>query len=445
MTHISDKNKVRIPEKAIIDKGKYVYCVTERSYSKEKKYTSSKRVCIGKKVSETEMVPNTRYYELFQYMDHEPETNITSDVLKIGVSCLADKTVEQYTGKNQILSATEKEQLGFLLTEHRYADMQDYCFEHVSASSKYKVLSETKQRKLLTQWNKERSETDRLTISLIPAKEDTDDQQTLLTVVSADDGRIPLICRRYENNMVTQELIQNVISEKDSGKDITVIGEKEFFSEERMKYLNDHQIEYILNVKLSSLDLQHVNNLSQYKRLKTFSGIYEQSIQDSAETNKYEQSLFAYYDAHQAEKRLFPAERKEKRRLEETIPSIDKTNQLFLLASSGISPENALQQYDRSRIYQTVMFNTRLDAITLFLSAVIKNRLYDCADHKHLWSFETEKKMIALLEQIFITRNHSGQYCKTHSLSKEQAAMLKKLDIEPAYLNGYIKRINDRF
>ena len=59
---------VKIPEKVKFNKknsGIYVYHIFNHTYSKEKKYTTDKRVLIGKKIDDKTMHPNPKYFELY--------------------------------------------------------------------------------------------------------------------------------------------------------------------------------------------------------------------------------------------------------------------------------------------------------------------------------------------------------------------------------------------
>lgn len=59
---------VKIPEKVKFNKknaGIYVYHIFNSTYSKEKKYSTDNRVLIGKKIDETTMHPNKKYFEIY--------------------------------------------------------------------------------------------------------------------------------------------------------------------------------------------------------------------------------------------------------------------------------------------------------------------------------------------------------------------------------------------
>lgn len=59
---------VKIPEKVKFNKknsGIYVYHIFNSTYSKEKKYSTDKRVLIGKKIDEKTMHPNKKYFEIY--------------------------------------------------------------------------------------------------------------------------------------------------------------------------------------------------------------------------------------------------------------------------------------------------------------------------------------------------------------------------------------------
>ncbi len=63
------KDIVNIPEKVKFNKknsGVYVYHIFTSSYSKEKKYTTDKRVLIGKMIDDKTMHPNPKYFELYE-------------------------------------------------------------------------------------------------------------------------------------------------------------------------------------------------------------------------------------------------------------------------------------------------------------------------------------------------------------------------------------------
>ena len=100
------KSPVPIPKNAIIVKvsgKKYVYCVDEKVYKKDKKYNSDKRKCVGKVIENTNtMYPNehfqTHYPDEYNSMPEvhlESDKMIHSDCLKLGFTGvffeLADK------------------------------------------------------------------------------------------------------------------------------------------------------------------------------------------------------------------------------------------------------------------------------------------------------------------------------------------------------------------
>ena len=66
---LATKERVSIPEHCVkVHKGDHVYIqYTVRAYRNSKGKPTSERVCIGKLDPETNMlIPNTRYYELFE-------------------------------------------------------------------------------------------------------------------------------------------------------------------------------------------------------------------------------------------------------------------------------------------------------------------------------------------------------------------------------------------
>ena len=66
---LATKERVSLPEHCVkVRKGDYVYIqYTVRAYRNSKGKPTSDRVCIGKLDPETDMlIPNTRYYELFE-------------------------------------------------------------------------------------------------------------------------------------------------------------------------------------------------------------------------------------------------------------------------------------------------------------------------------------------------------------------------------------------
>ena len=103
---------VKIPEKVKFNKknsGIYVYHIFNHTYSKEKKYTTDKRVLIGKKIDDETMHPNARYFELYNTkpkMEEKVQREF-SDTLSVG-----DTMLLQTIGNNIGLSTCLKQIYG---------------------------------------------------------------------------------------------------------------------------------------------------------------------------------------------------------------------------------------------------------------------------------------------------------------------------------------------
>jgi len=86
------KTPVPIPKSAIIVKvsgKKYVYCVDEKIYKKDKKYNSDKRKCVGKVIENTNTMYPNEYFQIYfpDEYNEMPEVHLESDKM-IHSDCL---------------------------------------------------------------------------------------------------------------------------------------------------------------------------------------------------------------------------------------------------------------------------------------------------------------------------------------------------------------------
>ncbi len=120
------KDVVKIPEKVKFNKknsGIYVYHIFNSSYSKEKKYTTDKRVLIGKKIDDKTMHPNPRYFELYgnKNLVEEKEQREFSDTLSVGDTALLQSISDNIgltTCLNQVYGEDNADMILNLATYH---------------------------------------------------------------------------------------------------------------------------------------------------------------------------------------------------------------------------------------------------------------------------------------------------------------------------------------
>ncbi len=89
--------KIERPENTVIVpvRGtKYVYCVLEKRYRKDKKYNVDKRVCVGKLDEDGLIIPNDRFFRVYPELIELADQPDCSDVLKVGVHLAVDKIMK---------------------------------------------------------------------------------------------------------------------------------------------------------------------------------------------------------------------------------------------------------------------------------------------------------------------------------------------------------------
>ena len=147
---------VKIPEKVKFNKknsGIYVYHIFNHTYSKEKKYTTDKRVLIGKKIDDKTMHPNPKYFELYGEKPKKEEAapREFSNTLSVGDTMLLQSignNIGLSTCLEQIYGEDDKNMIIDLATYHIienssiYQHYPTYAFKHPVLA--HKVVSDSR-------------------------------------------------------------------------------------------------------------------------------------------------------------------------------------------------------------------------------------------------------------------------------------------------------------
>lgn len=145
--------KVKIPSSRIkmVPKGNggpvYIYYVDRYYYDKKKKYSSDKRIIIGKKIDDEYMIPNDNFLKYFPERASElisDAPDIFSDTLHVGVMSVIDKILND-TGVGTLLDSTFddssqliKDIISYMIVEEssKYEDFPYFEREHNTFTSR---------------------------------------------------------------------------------------------------------------------------------------------------------------------------------------------------------------------------------------------------------------------------------------------------------------------
>ncbi len=339
--------RVKIPSDARIQKkddGYYVYKKIGYIYHSDKKQSTEKRKCIGKKENDELMIPNENYSLYYDDLElNLSEPNEFSDTLKIGNIVLFDKIVTDL-GLDDILDI-HGEKKDTLLNLASYMIINEssifqyypeFAYNHNikgriytdSFISKYlQSFTDKEIVDFLNAWNSLYKNETKIYINYDSSnmnsssdglqlleyghsKKDIDLKQVNLSIASLASNATPLFYELYPGSIIDNAELKSMANEAISYgyKDIGFILDRGYYSKSNINYLEDRGYSYIMMikdnnnfVKLLKQDMKtliNTNNINLYiADYSIYGKTYKSKLFESDSKQKY---IHVYFDEQQA-------------------------------------------------------------------------------------------------------------------------------------------------
>lgn len=290
--------KVKIPNEGkkitvkTISGTSYVYFETGRTYSKEKKYNTPKRTCIGKRDPEQPgfMYPNEKFLKFFsqELLPSEKEGRYRSGCLHVGAFLVIRKIISDYH-LDEMAARIIGQDAGLFLDLCAYSIITednagqyypDYAYNHALFTGDMRIYSDSKvsgflqdvtidQRiKFLNEWNKKRDHRERIYISydstnkmsqagdidLVELGHAKDGVETDIFnyAISYDrENREPLFYESYPGSIVDISQLQHTVK-KTKGYGYEHIGfilDRGYFCKENISFMEDNGYDFVIMAK----------------------------------------------------------------------------------------------------------------------------------------------------------------------------------------------------
>ena len=289
--------KVAIPEtggkitKKTISGTTYIYYEYARVYSKEKKYNSPKRICVGKQVSDQPklMIPNDKFLKTFPDVVLPEEKNgYRSGCLRIGTYIVIRKIISDYS-LDLMLARIIGKDAGLFLDLAAYTIVMednagqyypDYAFNHPLLTDDMRVYSDSKvsdflgsitvdQRiKFLNEWNAKRDHREKIYISndatnktsqagdvdMVEFGHPKDDQGKPIfnfSIAYDRNNREPLFYEAYPGSIADVSQLQCTLAKAEAYgyKKVGFILDRGYFSKENIQFMDKCKYDFVLMVK----------------------------------------------------------------------------------------------------------------------------------------------------------------------------------------------------
>lgn len=290
--------KVKIPKDGgnitikTINGTPYVYIETSRTYSKEKKYSIPKRICIGKRDSEQPdfMFPNEKFLKFFprELLPSEKDGRIRSGCLHFGAFLVIRKIISGYK-LDKMMARIIGQDAGLFLDLAAYSIITeenagqyypDYAYNHALFTEDMKVYSDSKvsaflrnvtvdQRiRFLNEWNAKRDHRERIYISydstnkksqagdiemveLGHAKEGVEEDIFNYAIAYDRNNREPLFYESYPGSIVDVSQLQHTLKKAKSYgyEHIGFILDRGYFCKENICFMDDNGYDFVIMVK----------------------------------------------------------------------------------------------------------------------------------------------------------------------------------------------------
>ena len=290
--------KVKIPKDGgnitvkTINGTPYVYIERGRSYSKEKKYSIPKGICIGKRDPEQPdfMFPNEKFLKFFprELLPSEKDGRIRSGCLHVGAFFVIRKIISDYK-LDEMLTRIIGQDAGLFLDLAAYSIISednagqyysDYAYNHALFTDGMKVYSDSKvsdflrdvttdQRiRFLNEWNEKRDHRERVYISydstnkrsqageidmveLGHAKEGIEGDIFNYAIAYDRNNRKPLFYESYPGSIVDVSQLQHTLKKAKSYgyEHIGFILDRGYFCKENICFMDDNGYDFVIMVK----------------------------------------------------------------------------------------------------------------------------------------------------------------------------------------------------
>lgn len=280
--------KVKIPEGSRIqkkDKYYYVYKPIEYFYKKDKKQSIESRVCIGRKLDDVYMIPNTAYSKYYEDDDLKlSDPPAFSDTLKIGNILIMNKILKDIS-LDKILDVHDDKKdtiinLVYYLIIDGNSSFQHYpCFAYNHNiigdiySDSYiceflKSFSDKEKEVFLDAWNKIHTKQDKIYINYDStnmntsskgielaeyghAKKDENLPQINISYASSAIDSTPLYYNLYPGSIIDNTELKDSIDKlsKYGYKNIGFILDRGYYSKSNIDYLRDNEYSFIIMIK----------------------------------------------------------------------------------------------------------------------------------------------------------------------------------------------------
>ncbi|MCD7868196.1 MAG: transposase [Clostridiales bacterium] len=270
----------------------YVYFEYGRVYSKEKKYNTPKRTCIGKRDPEQPafMYPNEKFLKFFsrELLPFEKEGPYRSGCLHVGVFFVIRKIISEYR-LDEMIARFIGQDAGLFLDLAAYSIITednagqyypDYAYNHALFTDDMRIYSDSKvsdflhkvtigQRiQFLNEWNAQRDHREKIYISydstnkvsqagdidmieLGHAKEGVETDIFNYAIAYDRNNREPLFYETYPGSIVDVSQLQHTLK-KAKGYGYEHIGfilDRGYFCKENICFMDENKYDFVIMVK----------------------------------------------------------------------------------------------------------------------------------------------------------------------------------------------------
>ena len=452
-------NLVEIPKKSVKVRQKdttYIYWIVEKRYNKEKKYNEDLRRGIGKAVSDTMMIPNTNYYKYVPGAGTTDETPEKSDALKIGTVVVLEKFLND-SNLSRILkkvfgsSASSILDYGvYRLVTNGSVTPEEYAFEHPLFNSELRVpeLKGKDIARFFELWNI--TETDADTVVQLTVQK-LNDALKIAVASRLEDGA-PLYYAIYDGAK-TESAILEQMAERGAA----------YQYDKFVATLNEEPTSTVLVKNLMKKGLKCVVKVSPEAPLakegflavrgkdgKVLRSYSEKALTTELDSKGKLNHLHTFYnkEREKAEKNhtLFLKEWNLAEEVQEadTASAQARLGCFALLSSEDLKAEEALEQYRAGLMtsFHAVDETTDTTLFGDFLAGIFRSMIDARMAKKSTVPEDSVTEKIGELERLFVTRTRENQYALLYGLTDEQKKQFETYNIDRAYTQEFIKRIN---
>ena len=280
--------KVKIPEGSRIQKKDnyyYVYKPIEYIYKKDKKQSIESRVCIGRKLDDEYMIPNTAYTKFYDDVNKQlNDPPKFSDTLKIGNMLLINKILKKIS-LDKILDVHEDKKdmiinlMSYLIIEGNssFQHYPSFAYNHNIIGDIYsdsyiceflKKFTDKEKEVFLSAWNKLYTKQDKIYINYDStnmnsastgielaeyghAKKDENLPQINISYASSAKDSTPLYYDIYPGSIIDNTELKSSVNKITSYgyKNIGFILDRGYYSKTNIDYLRDNEYSFILMIK----------------------------------------------------------------------------------------------------------------------------------------------------------------------------------------------------